>query len=248
MKAVLDRFSNQSDSYKKFRPLYPKALYDFLFSLSGSHETAWDCGTGNGQVATQLASRFEKVLASDISETQLAKAEKRHNIEYMKFRAEQPPFANESIDLITVGQAIHWFDIPLFFKEAKRVLKPGGVLAFWGYGLIRVNLEINKVIDHFYSEVVGAYWDFERQHIDSNYESIDFNWNEIETPQNLAIKAKWDIKQFEGYFNSWSAVQKYKEQHDGENPVKVLVDGVKRTRAGDEMKVRFPIFIKVGKK
>lgn len=248
MKDALDRFSGQANAYKKFRPSYPKALYDFLFSLSHSYETAWDCGTGNGQVANQLASRFEKVLASDISETQLAKAEKRPNIEYIKFRAEQPPFANESIDLITVGQAIHWFDIPLFFKEAKRVLKPAGVMAFWGYGLVRVNPEINALIDHFYTHVVGPYWDFERRHVDSHYESIHFDWEKIDSPQDLTIECLWTLNQFEGFFNSWSAVQKYKEQHNGENPVDCLIEEVKSVWVSEKMKVRFPIFIKAGKK
>lgn len=245
MKQALDRFSKQTDSYKKFRPTYPSALYEFLFSISQSFDAAWDCGTGNGQVAVQLATEFEKVFASDISESQLANAEKRVNIEYLKFRAEQPPFEDNSLDLITVGQAIHWFDIPLFFWEAKRVLKDNGILAFWGYGLLRVSPEIDKLIDHFYKEVVGPYWDFERQHVDSNYETIVFDWQEIETPETLKIQTKWSLEHFEGYFNSWSAVQNYKEKHDL-NPVRNFIQEVMNHWQKDSIEVKFPIFIRAG--
>lgn len=247
MKEALDRFSKQTDSYKKFRPTYPSALYEFLFSISQSFDVAWDCGTGNGQVAIQLAAEFEKVFASDISESQLANAEKRANIEYLKFRAEQPPFEDKSLDLITVGQAIHWFDIPLFFREAKRVLKDNGILAFWGYGLLRVSPQIDQLIDHFYLEVVGSYWDFERKHVDSHYATIQFDWQEIETPKNLTIQTDWDLEHFEGYFNSWSAVQNFKEKYNQINPVTKFIEEVSPLWNETMKTVSFPIFLRAGK-
>lgn len=247
MKAAIDRFSNQSDSYKKFRPIYPEELFEFLYAQCRGFHSAWDCATGNGQVAAHLASKFTQVKATDISQKQLDNAQIASNIEYSLCRAEQTAFPNSSFDLITVGQAIHWFDIPKFFDEVRRVLKPEGLLAFWGYGLIRVNPEINKIIDHFYSEIVGPYWDFERKHVESSYETIDFNWKEVETPHNLAIKAYWDIKHFEGYFNSWSAVQKYKDQHNGENPVTQLMKNVSPLW-DKQVLVQFPIFIRASLK
>lgn len=248
MKRVLNRFSQQSDSYKKFRPTYPAELYNLLFSTCNSFNAAWDCGTGNGQVALQLAPKFEKVFASDISEKQLANAERRPNIEYLNFRAEQSPFEEASIDLITVGQAIHWFDIPLFLEEARRVLKPEGVLAFWGYGLLRVSPDIDELIDHFYSEVVGPHWDFERQHVDSGYQTIKFDWQEIETPLDLNIQANWNLIQFEGFFNSWSAVQNYKENYNGINPVNSFIDRVRPLWNESLKTIEFPIFLRMGKR
>ncbi|WP_420385892.1 class I SAM-dependent methyltransferase [Roseivirga sp.] len=248
MKKAIDRFSKQSDTYRKFRPVYPQELYDFLFSRCETFDHAWDCGTGNGQVAAELAKKFKKVTATDISQKQLNHAEPCPNIQFKVSRAENTDFGNSCFDLITVGQAIHWFDIPAFFGEAERVLKPGGLLAFWGYGLLRVNALIDQLIDHFYTHAVGPLWDFERKHVDSNYESIAFPWQEIDTPKDIGITTTWTIDEFEGYFNSWSAVQNYKEAHNGENPVDQLMNEVGKVwRSGTQM-VSFPIFIKAGLK
>jgi len=69
-----DNFSNQSFLYAKFRPSYPAALFEFILSLVPDKQSAWDCGTGNGQIAGVLADSFEIVYATDISKNQLANA------------------------------------------------------------------------------------------------------------------------------------------------------------------------------
>jgi len=119
-----DNFSTQSDDYAKFRPVYPRELIDYLLSLTDTHETCWDCGTGNGQLAVKLAGHFDKIFATDISEKQLSNATHKPNIAYSKQPAEQTNFPDRSFDLITVAQAAHWFDHERFNREVKRVLKP----------------------------------------------------------------------------------------------------------------------------
>ncbi|NJB72349.1 ubiquinone/menaquinone biosynthesis C-methylase UbiE [Saonia flava] len=245
MKDALDKFSKQSTTYKKFRPTYPTDLFNFLYSKCPNKNIAWDCGTGNGQVALILSKSFEKVLATDISEKQIQNAEQKENIFYFLERAEKTSILSNSIDLITVAQAIHWFDLAAFNKEAKRVLKPNGVIAIWGYGLLRVNPKINEIIDSFYINEIGKYWNEERKHVDNGYSSILFDFNEIKIPEKFQIQTNWNLEQLEGYFNSWSSVQNYIEQR-GINPVDELIKKISFEWKSEIQQVNFPIFIRVG--
>lgn len=245
MKPLKDRFSEQSESYKKFRPIYPLELYNYILRYCSGFQNAWDCGTGNGQVAIELAKYFENVAATDISKSQLSKASVKANIHYAKQRAEETNFSSNSFDLITVAQALHWFDHPAFFKEVKRVLKPNGILAVWGYDLLKVSAEIDGDIVDFYSNVVGPYWDTERKHIETNYSSINFPFSEVISNNQFFIEAVWSIDHLEGYFNSWSAVQNFRKQNKGLSPVNKLVKEIKYKMSTTTFKVKFPIFLKI---
>src|SRR3954471_16590893 len=151
-----DLFSQQSSLYARYRPGYPRALYDHIFSRLNSLETAWDCATGNGQVASVLADHFKTVFATDQSEKQLREAIKKPNIIYSRQAAETTDFQDQSFDLVTVGQAYHWFSFPDFQREVKRVARPGALIAIWGYKLCTVNDKIaNDIILDFYNNVVG---------------------------------------------------------------------------------------------
>lgn len=243
-----DHFSQQADLYAKFRPTYPASMYDWLFSLVSEFQCAWDCGTGNGQVANLLANHFEAVEATDISEKQLSQAVQRKNIQYQVSKAEESPFVAESFDLITVAQALHWFDHPPFFEEVNRVLKPGGILAVWGYDLIRIHPEIDRLVDHYYTEVIGPYWAPERKHVDQQYSQIEFPYPTIAPPTDFAIEVTWTLSEFEGYLNTWSSLQSYLREHS-ENPVDPLIAEIGKSGLWQEKRtVQFPIFIKAGRK
>lgn len=248
MKKIRDRFSGHSDIYQKYRPRYPEALYRLLLKYTPGRKYCWDCGTGNGQVALELAAHFEMVYATDISKNQLDQAPKRDNICYCVQRAEKTNFEAGQFDLITVAQAVHWFDIPAFFKEAARVARPGGVLALWGYGLLYFGVApIDAAIHSFYSEVVGPYWDGERRHIDSAYETIPFDLKHVERLQGLSIERPMDLTSLQGYLTSWSSVQNY-IQSKGINPVTSLIDALSGYWKDDHAHMaRFPIFGKLGK-
>ena len=154
-----DLFSGHAADYALYRPTYPKALYDWMFERVEKVDHAWDCGTGNGQVANVLVERFNKVEATDISEAQMQQAKPLSNVHYHVCSAEITPFAEDSFDLITVGQALHWFDFERFNDEVKRVGKPNSLIAVWTYELVRVSPEIDVVINDFYQNTVGEYWD-----------------------------------------------------------------------------------------
>ncbi len=246
MRPIKDNFSDQASLYKKYRPNYPEALYDLILSHCKNFDLTWDCATGNGQVAEVLSKHFDQVVATDISAEQLSHAIQAGNINYRQGRAEASGLENNSIDLLTIGQAIHWFDFDKFYAEAKRVLKTDGLIAAWTYGTFRVREEIDLVIDHFYSDVVGPYWDDERSYIDKEYRTIPFPFTEIATNQNLWIERNWSIQDIEGYLNTWSGVAHYRREHKS-NPVDDVITRLAAHWAETE-KVRFPLFLRLGKK
>jgi hypothetical protein len=241
-----DLFSDRSDLYAAFRPTYPEELYQFIFELVPRRETALDCATGNGQVARRLSLDFISVFATDISQKQLDKGHVAPNIFYKVARAEETPFSDDSFDLITVGQALHWFDLTAFYSEASRVGKPSSILAAWGYGNITINASLDPVINHFYSAVVGAYWDSARRHVESAYANLAFPFDAIKTP-DFFIRAEWTINHLLGYLESWSATQSY-IKNNGSNPVHDYSDVLRKAWGNEEKHpVSFPVFLKVGR-
>lgn len=247
MKEIIDNFSRQSSQYKKYRPRYPKELYEYILSLVDVHDKCWDCGTGNGQVAIELSKSFKQVYATDISKNQISIAEGNSNITYTVQRAEKTSFEDDTFNLITVGQAVHWFDFKAFNKEVKRVSKNQSILCIWGYDLLRIEKDIDTIIDTFYTSIIGPYWNTERKHIDSQYRSIEFDFKELESPKDLKIDTKWNRNNLIGYLNSWSSVQHYLKQNNGENPIDKIETELKELWKENEVKeVQFPLFMRIG--
>ncbi len=242
-------FSDKSANYLQFRPDYPSNLYKYLITLIPNHQLAWDCGTGNGQAASELANYFDQVIATDISEAQLAVAIQKPNIFYQVCPAEKTDIANESVDLITVAQALHWFDLPKFYKEVKRVLKPQGVLAAWCYSLGNISPEVNEVVKVLYEKMLGDhYWPPERRYIDKAYTDILFPFQKIPTPP-FSIKKELTLPEFIGYLNTWSAVKEFQKQTK-QNPVALIFNEL-QIAWGDAKKaheVTWPIHLLAGKK
>lgn len=247
MKKVRDRFSGHAELYEAFRPLYPKGLYDAILDYSPERERYWDCATGNGQVARALCGAFQEVVATDISTAQLSRAPRFKNISYRACRAEKTPFEDNYFDLITVAQAIHWFDIPAFMQEAARVGKSGAVLAIWGYGLLNFGSTIDAILHHFYMDVVGPYWDGERALIDKQYSSIPFKLRETVDLAGFSIEKEMTLDALKGYLTSWSSVQNYIRANKV-NPVEALLEALKtHWEAGSTKTAHFPLFGKMGR-
>ncbi len=134
-----DHFSKQATDYAKFRPRYPQKLFDYLGRIAPNRRVAWDCGTGNGQAAVGLALVFDRVIATDASEKQIANAQSHEKVDYRVAPAEHSGIGSEAVDLIMVAQALHWFDLDRFYAEARRVLKPDGILAASAYNLLHID-------------------------------------------------------------------------------------------------------------
>jgi ubiquinone/menaquinone biosynthesis C-methylase UbiE len=153
-----DHFSRQAVDYARYRPRYPPELFTYLASLAPDHVYAWDCGTGSGRAAIELARLFDRVVPTDASDKQIQSAEPHEKVEYRVTSVEESALPARSVSLITVAQALHWFDLEAFYTEAKRVLKPKGVLAAWCYDLLQIAPEIDAIVSKFYHETVGPYW------------------------------------------------------------------------------------------
>ena len=239
-----DNFSHQSADYANFRPQYPKEIFDEIKTRLKSSTCAWDCATGNGQVAKELSKFFEDVKATDISKNQLNQAPKLANINYSVQTAEKVDFPDNSFDLITVAQAIHWFNFDKFYTEVKRTLKNDGIFVVLGYSLFRSNPETNKIMDDFYYNIIGPYWDEERKYLDDGYKSIPFPFQEIETSE-VFFKEEWQLERLIGYLKTWSAVKHFIDKN-GYDPVDELYDDLKES-FGDKNIIEFPILFRMGR-
>lgn len=215
-----DHFSAVAKDYANFRPRYPAALYAELAALAPGHELAWDCATGNGQAAEGLAAHFREVYASDASAEQIAAASGPGNVRFAVAPAESSGLPDASVDLILVAQAAHWFDLPAFYAEAERVLRPGGVLALLTYSGLRINDTLDPLLREFHEVTVGPYWPPERRHPETGYRELPFPWPEIGLPPQT-MTAAWTLDQLLGYLGTWSSVKRYREQR-GEDPLPAL--------------------------
>jgi ubiquinone/menaquinone biosynthesis C-methylase UbiE len=241
-----DLFSNQANEYAKYRPTYPKELFEYIISFVENKTTAWDCATGNGQAAGVLSGYFEKVIATDISEAQLKNAVEKDNISYQISTAEKTAFPDDSFDLITVATAYHWFDHTAFYKEATRVGKNNCVVAAWTYGSLNANdKKLNEIYQHFYQNIIKSYWETERKYVDENYETVPFDFTPL--PSNIFYSNyKWTKKQFIGYIETWSAVQKYTNLN-GESPLLQIEEELDHAwNDTDGKEIVFLIYLRMG--
>jgi SAM-dependent methyltransferase len=239
-----DHFSRDSKGYAEFRPKYPQEVFAWLASVSPGRKLAWDAGTGNGQAAVALAEHFERVIASDPSEKQLTAATPHPQVTY-SVAAEQNALAPGSADLVTVAQALHWFDRPKFWNEVKRVLRSRGVIAVWCYGLQQVSPDVDAVINRFYRETVGPYWTPDRRLVEDGYRSIEFPFDEF-TPPAFSMTAEWTLEHQVGYLGTWSAVGKYR-QEKGADPVELVRPDLEQVWGDATRRVEWPLSVRVGR-
>lgn len=242
-----DHFSRQAKDYVRYRPRYPKELFAYLSSLCPEHHTAWDCATGNGQAALGLTRHFELVIATDASAAQIANAFDHPQIDYRVVPAEACGIADHCVDLITVAQGLHWLDFAGFYREVRRVLKPGGVIAAWAYARFHISPEIDQIIDRYYGETVGAFWPPERQHIESGYQNTPFPFPEI-VPPGFTIVHQWTLSDLLGYLNTWSATWRYFDA-TGTHPLPALADDLQPlwSDPNERKQVQWSIFMRVGR-
>jgi SAM-dependent methyltransferase len=243
-----DHFSGHAAQYAQFRPHYPASLFQYLALAPPAPERAWDCATGNGQAAVGLAKHFREVIATDASPQQLQNATTLENISYRLAPAEASGLDRASIDLVTVAQALHWFDRQAFFREVNRVLVPGGVIAVWAYALLKVAPEIDALVDHFYYETTRPFWPPERAMVERGYRDIEFPFQEL-TPPAFQLEENWSLDQLLGYLRTWSATQRFMNAR-GFDPVNELEQEL-LPKWGDKEQVRlvtWPLHLRIGVK
>lgn len=239
-----DLFSAQSELYQQARPTYPQSLIDSLIKQLKGFDRAWDCGAGSGQLTRLIAPYFQQVIATDLSQNQLDQAPALRNVSYLQQAAEQCSFPDQYFDLITVAQAIHWFDFEKFYAQVKRTLKADGLFAVIGYGLLTLeDAVLNDRLQQLYHQTLNGFWDAERRYIDELYQTIPFPFQYIPMPQ-FQIKLCWTGQQLWDYLNTWSAVQHYQDHMQ----VSALADLQDILLIRQPMRVTFPVLLRVGRK
>lgn len=240
-----DHFSTQAAIYAKARPTYPPALFAELARLAPGRTLAWDVGAGNGQAAVALAAHFERVQATEPSAAQLAQAVAHPRVSYVQSAELAPGLADGSVDIVTAAQAAHWFDLKIFYPEVRRVLRPGGLLAIWNYGLCTIDPAVDGLVDRFYNGTVGPYWPPERKHAETAYRLLEFPFPEIALPK-LNLEVDWTAAEFATYLRTWSAVARYQKAH-GTDPVTDFEPGLTKAWGGGRRRVVWPLGGRLGR-
>ena len=246
-----DHFSQISGDYQRFRPTYPERLYRFLSEQCANHDLAWDCATGTGQAATALAKTFSRVVASDASPQQIDQAQAQavalENISFQIAAAESVDLPDNSVDLVTVAQALHWFPLDAFYTEVKRVLKPDGLLAVWSYGVMTIdNPAVQKIVDHFYSATLAEYWSPKRRWVEEGYRNLAFPFDELNCPQ-FSIRSEFDHQQLCGYLGTWSATQKWRQTQTQDPFPKLCTQLATNWPDSTQIMVEWPVLMRLGK-
>jgi SAM-dependent methyltransferase len=241
-----DHFSKHSEQYAQYRPQYPDEIYAYLASIAPRHSLAWDCGTGNGQAAIGLAKYFDKVHATDASAEQIARAYPHAKVDYGVEPAEHVSLSASSTDLVTVAVAIHWFNFDEFYREVKRVLTPNGFLAAWTYSLPKISPQIDSFVNQYYYEILNGYWPERIHYLEEEYKTIPFPFEET-VPPSFVMEINWNLIQFAGFLDSWSATQRYKGQK-GQHPLEIIWPELSAAW-GDENEprlIRWPLHFRIG--
>jgi len=240
-----DHFSGHAGDYATYRPHYPDQLFRFLADNSSERRLAWDCATGNGQAALSLTRHFDRVIATDASDTQIAAAIAHPNIHYCVAAAERSGLDDASVDLVTVAQALHWFNTEAFLAETTRVLKPGGILAAWSYEKCSVNADVDPVFEQLLAEVEN-HWPAERSIVANRYRDINYPWPLIEVPQ-FSMSEDWHVDQALGYFRTWSASKRYQLEHK-RDPVSRHEAALRHAWGDARRPISWPLTVKAGRR
>ena len=245
-----DLFSRVASGYASYRPTYPAALFEWIASVPANRNVAWDCACGSGQATVSLAQYFKRVIATDASSEQIKAAPRdSENIQWCIATAEQSGLEDRSIDLVTVAQALHWFNFPPFYTEVNRVLREDGAIVVWTYGMNQVEGDdLDEVARDFYANLVGPYWPPERSHVENEYRTIPFPFNEVSAP-SFQMTAEWSLEQLLGYFRTWSATRGYIAA-TGNDPVRILGEKL-AARWGPAQRARritWPLTVRAGRK
>lgn len=248
MPSFKDHFSTHAALYAQARPTYPPELFAYLAPLLTRRDLAWDAGTGNGQAAVMLAEHFDRVIATDASAEQISHAVARSRVEYRVAAAEAADLEPASVDLITVAQALHWFDVDAFYANVRRILAPDGLLAVWCYSLPHVDDAVDAVMMHLYRDITRPYWPKDRDHIETRYENLPFPFDEIKPTSTFACRMTWTLANYVNYLTSWSGTQRYIKVHN-RDPIDLVRTDLAAAWGNAEMPrmVASPIHMRIGR-
>lgn len=247
MKPFADHFSALAAEYASCRPRYPSDLFTYLARVAPRRELAWDCAAGSGQATLPLTQWFRRVVGTDASSAMLAQALPHPRVEYRVAPAQQSGLEDRSVDLVTVAQALHWLELDAFYAEVQRVLIPSGVLAVWTYGITQIDHPgADRVLSHFYSQIVGPFWPADRRHVESGYRTLPFPFPEL-VPPVFVMEEQWTLAQLLGYVGTWSATRRFRDEL-GRDPVEDLSGELGRHWGDPAIRrtISWPVSMRIG--
>ena len=241
-----DHFSGHAEDYARHRPRYPEELFAWLAAKSPSRALAWDAGTGSGQVAVALAELFDRVIASDASVEQLARATPHERVEYRHESSGRSSLDAHSADLIAAGAAAHWFDLDDFYAEVRRVGRDGAVVALFSYGPRDFADVIGPAVERFNTAILGPYWPERIRYVHERYATLPFPFDEIAAPP-FEMTADWNLWNLIAFLETWSASQRYFTEHGTRATEEILPELLEVWGDPDERRtLRCPIFVRAG--
>ena len=241
-----DHFSAVAANYARFRPTYPTTLFDWIALTAPALGAVWDCGCGNGQATLPLAERFERVMATDPSAEQIGQAPVHPRVSWSVAPAEASGLDALSADVVVVAQALHWFDLPRFWPEVKRVVRPAGLMVAWSYGIPFVDdAAITADLRRLHDDIVGPFWPTGRGQVAEGYRSVSLPFERL-TPPSFDMREPWTIAELAGYLGTWSATQRYVAAN-GSDPVAPFIDGLKASWGRGRRDVRWPLTVLAGR-
>jgi SAM-dependent methyltransferase len=244
-----DHYGGHAADYRKFRPTYPESLYTQILGLAPCNTLAWDCGTGSGQVAFRLAQDFEQVLATDLSQKQLREADQHPRVSYREAEAHNSGLADNSVSLITVGTAVHWFDQSPFYTEASRVLIPGGLLAVWTYSPNLIAPDSLADVVEGLSQELDSDWPRGIEWVQREYSDLPFPFPPLEL-EPFEFSVTWSPDDLLGWISTWSAVHRHRKR-TGKEPLDGVRQRIERAWPGplkQPARLVLPLHYKVGQK
>ena len=182
------------------------------------------------------------MIATDASAEQVRNAIPHPRIEYRVAPAEASGLDDSSVDLLTVGQALHWFDHARFAAEARRIVAPGGLLVCVSYANCVVGADVDEVVATLYVDLLDAYWPPERAHVEDRYSTIDLPGTEVAFPE-LVVTRTWRVDEMLGYLRTWSASKRY-ERDRGHDPVGMIETRLRAAWGDGERAVRWPLTVR----
>jgi len=194
-----------------------------------------------------LGEVFDQVAATDASAAQIAEAVPHPRVRYAVAPAEVSGLANGSVDCAVAAQAAHWFDLDAYYREVRRVARPGGLVALVTYAVMEVDPQIEKLVEQFYWHTLEGHWPPERKLVEEGYRSLPFPFEPVKAP-GLALEHRWNADQMLGYVGTWSAVQSLKKAGRG-NELERFGQEL-RAAWGDpaqERVVRWPLSLRLGR-
>lgn len=236
-----DHFSKFAATYAAHRPTYPDELFAEIAQLAPATQVAWDCATGTGQAAISLAAHFDQVIATDVGAGMIENATPHPKVTYAVGSAEEPPLEDNSVDLITVAMALHWFERATFWQTCQRVLRPNGVLAYWGYVLPQITPAVDAIVKHYHDDKVGPFWPPDRGPLMNLYADIDPPGERL-LQRDLEMTTSWRLQDLVGMLDSWSATHRAREQ-TGHDPIPAVAGllSVVWERDKPTLPVRWPL-------